>query len=662
VRDGSGVKGQRSHGCAQGWREKESFHWFVETCHSERSLRSEQSPIFSGKNASGAEARKGILRLMICNAEAVAAKSCALLLLLMRLTVGVVNLGIESHCITLVEQFDELPGQVFPSAPNEHVAAHGEAALAPPRERVEGALFFVALEASFRLSVLFLVQRRRGQFAWSHESAMKPHLSMPRTASQPIWKRCATLLLPLGLSCLRADAGAAREEHESAKELIIEVKQSAERQVIDGFGGSLAFWGFDASEEALRYAFEDLGATIVRVPGEVPMSGAPDEYRAALQRVTRLAPQAKVLLCFWQPRSSARPKVSDWLDDLGEKGYALKPSMRAAWADEIVSRIRTIRQDWGANVKVVSVQNEPNFSVPGSPTCRWEPQALAEFISDWLAPRLKKADLAVELAAPDLAYVGNDAAEAKRFHRVSAAREVSIFSYHMYDSYRDGEAPMGLAAMRARHEALGRYLRDELPGKRVWMTETTGAQWNSKEWHTLGWRPKMDEHDKALAAARYLHAALVDAQSSAFLWWGLTYSLPPPAVTGEQSQKFRDEGLILVGREKKEGAAPYAERTPKYYAFKQFSRFVRPGWVRLEVKAHPTLLVAAFRSPDRGQVAVIVINSEKAPRDIEPRLVGDARYRLAEVYVTDREHQCAAAPWTGSVSGESVTTLTWQVE
>jgi O-glycosyl hydrolase len=475
------------------------------------------------------------------------------------------------------------------------------------------------------------------------------------------WDFCA-VLLSLGLPSLRADAGAGGKECEPAERLTVEVRASRDRQVIDGFGGSLAFWGFDASEEALRHAFDDLGATIVRVPGEASRSGAPDEYRAALRRVTRLAPRAKVVVSFWQPRSSARPKVSDWLDDLGKDGYALKPAMRAAWADEIVGRVRTIRRGWGVNVTVVSVQNEPNFSVPGSLTCRWEPRALAEFISDWLAPRLKKAGLAVQLAAPDLAYVGAGAAEAKRFHPVNAAREVSVFSYHMYDSYRDGEARLGLAAVRARQAALGSYLRDKLPGKRVWMTETTGAQWNGKEWHTLGWRPKMDEHDKALAAARYLHAALVDAQASAFLWWGLAYSLPPPDRKGEEAQKFRDEGLILVGHRKKGGVHPFAERTPKYYTFKQFSRFIRPGWVRLEVKAPAGRLVAAFRSPDRRRVAVVLINPEKSPRKVAPRLAGDARYRLVRAHVTDRKQRCAAVPWTGSLSGESVTTLIYQAE
>src|SRR5262249_43401848 len=157
----------------------------------------------------------------------------------------------------------------------------------------------------------------------------------------------------------------------------------------DGFGGSLAFWGFDASEEALSYAFDDLGATIVRVPGEISVSGAPDQYRPALRRVTKLAPRAQAVLSFWQPRSAAKPKSSDWVDELGEKGYALKASMRAAWADEIVQRVQTIRHEWGANVRVVSVQNEPDFSVPGAQTCRWEPQALAEFITDWVAPRLR---------------------------------------------------------------------------------------------------------------------------------------------------------------------------------------------------------------------------------------------------------------------------------
>jgi hypothetical protein len=65
--------------------------------------------------------------------------------------------------------------------------------------------------------------------------------------------------------------------------------------------------------------------------------------------------------------------------------------------------------------------------------------------------------------------------------------------------------------------------------------------------------------------------------------------------------------------------------------FKQFFRFVRPGWVRLEVDGPPTHVVAAFRSPDSRQVAVVVLNPDRSARAIQPRVSGNAEYRLKQV-------------------------------
>lgn len=435
----------------------------------------------------------------------------------------------------------------------------------------------------------------------------------------------------------------------------IAVDAAHERQVIDGFGGSLAFWGFDADDAALRYAFDDLGATIVRVPGEVSSSGRTDEYRATLQRVTRLSPQAKALIAFWQPRSSAEPGRTNWLDTIGANGYALKPARRADWAAEIAARLRLMRDDWGVNVTVASPQNEPNFSVPGTPTCRWTPAALAEFMTSDLA----RANAPAPLIAPDLAYIGGEASEARRFAPVFAA--APMVCYHMYDSFRDGATDAtGFDELRARQQALGRFLRERCPGKRVWMTETTGAQWNSAAWHTLGWSAQMDEHDKAIAAARYLHSALVDAGCNAFLWWGLAYAAPAAQITDEvHRQKMRDEGLILVEPDRVNGVNAFREQTPKYFAFKQFSRFIPPGYVRLETPAAAPL-VAAFRSPDAHRVVVVLINPDRSPLPVTPRITGDQAYQFAEHWLTDRQHQCASARWTGTLPAESVSTLIYQ--
>ena len=40
---------------------------------------------------------------------------------------------------------------------------------------------------------------------------------------------------------------------------------------------------------------------------------------------------------------------------------------------------------------------------------------------------------------------------------------------------------------------------------------------------------------------------------------------------------------ILVEPEARDGVHAYREQTPKFYTFRQFSRFIRPGWVRLDV-------------------------------------------------------------------------------
>jgi O-glycosyl hydrolase len=237
----------------------------------------------------------------------------------------------------------------------------------------------------------------------------------------------------------------------------------------------------------------------------------------------------------------------------------------------------------------------------------------------------------------------------------------------MYDSYKHGDADPGLDGMRARQKALGRFLREHLPTKRVWMTETTGAQWNVPEWHTLGWDPALDEHDKAIAAARYMHSVLVDAGASAFLWWGLIYSAPPSTVAGDvERQKFRDEGLILVEPDARDDVHAFRERTPKYYTFRHFSKFIRPGWVRLDVpepEGPAAPLVAAFRSADGRKVAVVLINPDKAARKaIDLRVRGAHAFHPDRAYVTDRRRRCEATEWPGALPPESVTTLLYGMD
>ena len=170
------------------------------------------------------------------------------------------------------------------------------------------------------------------------------------------------------------------------------------RQEIDGFGGSIAFWGSYADDVALTAGLKELNTSIVRTQGEVSQKGVVDHNRDVLQRAMKLKPSLEVLLTFWQPRSKAILEKEDWLEPVeGPQGkqYTLKVSMEDAWADEMVKRIKQYI-GWGINVTTVGVQNESNYSPPNTQTCMWEPERLGRFISQKLKPRLTVAGLKSE--------------------------------------------------------------------------------------------------------------------------------------------------------------------------------------------------------------------------------------------------------------------------
>jgi len=98
-----------------------------------------------------------------------------------------------------------------------------------------------------------------------------------------------------------------------------------------------------------------------------------------------------------------------------------------------------------------------------------------------------------------------------------------------------------------------------------------------------------------------------------------------------------------------------------YFVLKQFARFIRSGWVRMAVTADPARLVTAFRSPDRKEVAVVVVHPAGIPEAFDVRVTGDGPARLSKAYLTDRTRECAPVEWTGIATAESVTTLLYNV-
>ena len=115
---------------------------------------------------------------------------------------------------------------------------------------------------------------------------------------------------------------------------------------------------------------------------------------------------------------------------------------------------------------------------------------------------------------------------------------------------------------------------------------------------------------------------------------------------------------MLVQEKTNNGFQPFLERTKKYYTFRQYSAFVRPGYQRLAVDAPSHLQVSAYRSADQARVVVVVINDGEATHGVQFQ-VPDG-YRLSTVRQTDPVRDCEPVDAAEPMIGKSVRTLVYE--
>ena len=159
------------------------------------------------------------------------------------------------------------------------------------------------------------------------------------------------------------------------------------------------------------------------------------------------------------------------------------------------------------------------------------------------------------------------------------------------------------------------------------------------EWSTFEtWDPAWDDGTDAsgLTWAQHIYTGLTAANLSAFLyWWGST----TPSENGD------NEGLIEIN-----GSSVIP--SGRLWAFANYSRYVRPGAVRIAATSSNSAVdLTAFRNPD-GSVAVVALNTGTSADPITYSLSGTGTPSGATVtpYLTDSASDTAAQAAT-TVSG-----------
>ena len=287
---------------------------------------------------------------------------------------------------------------------------------------------------------------------------------------------------------------------------------------------------------------------------------------------------------------------------------------RQAYANYLVQYAKDYAAD-GIPLSYIGPFNEPSFTPSGYDGMTMTPAQAANFM-DVFGPTLAASGLSTQ--AECCTAIGWDSAQ--QYAAAIEADPVASSYTPLFTSHGYSAPP---------NSALSGWT------KPVWETE-----WSTFE----SWDPAWDDNTDAsgLTWAQNIYTGLTAANLNAFLyWWGST----TPSENGD------NEGLIQIN-----GSAVAA--SGRLWAFANYSRYVRPGAVRIAASSPNSAVdLTAFKNTD-GSVAIVALNTATSADPIAYTLSGTGTANGATVtpYLTNSANDVAAqAPATVSGGAFSAT-------
>lgn len=341
----------------------------------------------------------------------------------------------------------------------------------------------------------------------------------------------------------------------AASECVIDT--SIEYQTIRGFGGmNHPEWtGKDLTESQRQTAFgngdDELGLTVLRIFVN-PDSSQWNKALPTAQFATKMG--ATVFASPWEPPSNLT-------ESGGSNGKLHLPKSNYAAYAKHLNDFGTYMKNNNVDLYSISVQNEPDYA---SEWTYWSTDETTDFIANYgdkiTSTRLMSPE-SFQYAPLTASWVKDGG---KKFYQKimansKAMANCDVFGTHMYGTQR----------------AWMDYPELENSGKEIWMTEVYVPNSDADS---------ANKYPEAIQVSENIHNAMVVGNMSAYTWWYIR----------------RSYGLMTEdGKISKRG-----------YCMAQYSKYVRPGDVRIEATEQPEdgVYVSAYKGDD-DQVTIVAINS-----------------------------------------------------
>ncbi len=310
-----------------------------------------------------------------------------------------------------------------------------------------------------------------------------------------------------------------------------------------------------------------------------------------------------------------------WMKDNKDwKGGKLLPEYYDTWALFFSKYLNAYREQ-GIDIWAFTVENEPLGNDSNWESMHFNPQEMNEFVKNHLGPKLKANEQDVKI----LGYDQNRDAELIEW--VDA----------MYDDeeaaqYYDGIAVHWYASTFYHFPDALQYAHNKAPGKHLIQSEACVdaevPKWKDDKWYWAkeatdwgwDWAPeeKKHLHPKYVPVFRYARDIIGCFNNHVDGWvdwnmvldrqggpnWAQNWCVAPVIVDPENDEVYF---------------------TPLYYTMAHFSRYIRPGAVRIGFDiADEDLQVTAVENPD-GSIAVVIFNPTDNAKGINLSLEGESQ-------------------------------------
>lgn len=294
-----------------------------------------------------------------------------------------------------------------------------------------------------------------------------------------------------------------------------------------------------------------------------------------------------------------------WMKDNNDwRGGKLLPEYKETWALYFSKYIKAYKSE-GIDIWGVTVENEPLGNDKNWESMHFTPEEMTAFVRDYLGPHFEKTGLS---HISILGYDQNRGEELEKWANVMYANEQS-------SKYFGGMAVHWYASTYDYFPASLQHTYQLAPGKYLINTESCVdaevPKWKDDNWY---WSKEATDWgwDWASEKEKYLHPKYVPVFRYAgdiigclnnYVDGWIDWNMVLNKQGGPNWFKNWCTAPVIVDEEKDE-----VYFTPLYYTMAHFSKFIRPGAVRIGFDIpDTTLMVTAAENPD-GSVALVIFN------------------------------------------------------